>query len=69
MKNKKARDFVLTQLEGNQRKDRNIICFYWDVSKLSVEFYNGWGPDNYDIDCAPFKQGTVSLTANQLRGK
>ncbi len=69
MKNKKARDFVLRQLEENQRKDRAIICFYWDTSKLSVEFYNGWGPDDYYTDCAPFKQGTVSLTANQLRGK
>ncbi len=57
----KARAFVLRQLEATQRKDEAIICFYWDGPKLKVEFYNGWGPDNYCIDTAPFKQGRASI--------
>ena len=65
MKNKKAKQMIERLIPEFTPE---VTCCWWSSGVLVAQV---WTPedDDFEFDDVRFKQGFVSLTANQLRGK
>lgn len=67
MKNKKVKQIICYIRDKNDGVYAPFFGHYFDNKGLCECFPCGWGPDNYTEDFARIKQGTISLTASELK--
>ncbi|AUR84023.1 hypothetical protein NVP1047O_09 [Vibrio phage 1.047.O._10N.286.55.F2] len=68
MKNKRVKQMICDIWDEKQECKFPFGHYFELTEGLYVCFINGWGPDNYYEDAEKLRLGTVSLTADQLRG-
>ena len=68
MENKRVKQMICDVLNKKYKQERPC-GFFFHRGELKIAYIGGYPPDGFYEDCEKCNHGTISLTANQLKGK